>query len=50
MKKLLFLVENLPEVLEAKSNIGLSDFGRKVKSERGPKLKDFNLGRIQNYI
>lgn len=39
-EELLSLVENLPEVLEAKSNIGLSDFEiAKVKSERGPKVK-----------
>ena len=37
---MLSLVENLPEVLEAKSNIGLSDFEiAKVKSELGPKVK-----------
>ena len=39
-EELLSLVENLPEVLEAKSNIGLSDFEiAKVKSELGPKVK-----------
>lgn len=43
--ELLSLVENLPEVLEAKSNIGLSDFEiAKVKSERGPKVKISTLG------
>ena len=40
-EELLSLVENLPEVLEAKSNIGLSDFEIARSSQNWPKSKRF---------